>query len=133
MRILIFGSNFLKLLSSVLDFDENEVVLLVDDNFEEFSVNNYFGSNVKTKILYFKNMIDVDMAEFEKVDLFISASEDDKSNALFIHRVNQIYPDKEKVTFIRDAHFAELQRDFGFKVLSSDELLRERLVDLLGG
>ena len=79
MRILIFGSNFLKLLSSVLDFDENEVVLLVDDNFEEFSVNNYFGSNVKTKILYFKNMIDVDMAEFEKVDLFISASEDDKS------------------------------------------------------
>ena len=133
MRILIYGSNFLKLLSSVIDFDQNEVIIIVNENFEEFSVKDYFTSKIRTKILYFEDMDYINFNEFNEVDLFISSSKDDKSNALFMHRVNEIYPNQEKITFIKDAHFAELQRDFGFKVLSSDELLRERLVDLLGG
>ena len=71
--------------------------------------------------------------KLDGIDLFIVASSDDNRNALFIHRLEQEYPDQEKILFIKDPHFAELQRDFGFNVLSTNELLRGKLVDLLGG
>ena len=78
-------------------------------------------------------MIDIDFSKFDGIDLFIVASSDDNLNALFIHRLHQEYPDQEKILFIKDSHFAELQRDFGFNVFSINELLRGKLVDLLGG
>ena len=133
MKILIFGSEYFKLFSNVLNFDENQVLLFSKKNDQEVLNHSIASSNFQKETYFSKNMIDIDFSKFDEIDLFIVASSDDNRNALFIHRLEQEYPDQEKILFIKDPHFAELQRDFGFNVLSTNELLRGKLVDLLGG
>ena len=133
MRILIFGSEYFKLFSNVLNFDENQVVVFSEKNDQQIVAHSILSSNFEKEIYFSKNMIDIDFSKFEGIDLFIVASCNDNLNALFIHRLDQEYPDQEKILFIKDSHFAELQRDFGFNVFSINELLRGKLVDLLGG
>ena len=133
MRILIFGSEYFKLFSNVLNFDENQVVIISEKNDQQIVAHSILSSNFEREIYFSKNMIDIDFSKFEGIDLFFVASSNDNLNALFIHRLDQEYPDQEKILFIKDPHFAELQRDFGFNVLSINELMRGKLVDLLGG
>ena len=133
MKILIFGSEYFKLFSNVLNFDENQVLLFSKKNDQEVLNHSIASSNFQKETYFSKNMIDIDFSKFEGIDLFIVASSNDNLNALFIHRLDQEYPDQEKILFIKDSHFAELQRDFGFNVLSINELMRGKLVDLLGG
>jgi|TARA_B100002003_G_C13971109_1_gene469947 hypothetical protein len=133
MRILIFGSEYFKLFSNVLNFDENQVVLFFEKNDQQVLTHSILSSNFEKETFNSKNMIDIDFSKFDGIDLFIVASSNDNLNALFIHRLDQEYPDQEKILFIKDPHFAELQRDFGFNVLSTNELLREKLVDFIGG
>ena len=133
MKILIFGSEYFKLFSNVLNFDENQVLLFSKKNDQEVLNHSISSSNFQKETYFSINMIDINFSKFDGIDLFIVASSDDNRNALFIHRLEQEYPDQEKILFIKDPHFAELQRDFGFNVLSTNELLRGKLVDLLGG
>ena len=133
MRILIFGSEYFKLFSNVLNFYENQVVLFFEKNDQQVLTHSILSSNFEKETFNSKNMIDIDFSKFDGIDLFIVASSNDNLNALFIHRLDQEYPDQEKILFIKDPHFAELQRDFGFNVLSTNELLREKLVDFIGG
>ena len=133
MKILIFGSEYFKLFSNVLNFDENQVLLFSKKNDQEVLNHSIASSNFQKETYFSKNMIDIDFSKFDEIDLFIVASSDDNLNALFIHRLDLEYPDQEKILFIKDSHFAELQRDFGFNVFSINELLRGKLVDLLGG
>lgn len=133
MKILIFGSEYFKLFSNVLNFDENQVLLFSEKNDQEVLNHSISSSNFQKETYFSINMIDINFSKFDEIDLFIVASSDDNLNALFIHRLDQEYPDQEKILFIKDSHFAELQRDFGFNVFSITELLRGKLVDLFGG
>ena len=133
MRILVFGSEYFKLFSNVLDFDENQVMFFSEKDDQHVFNHSVSGNNFQNETFFSRNMIDVNFSKFDEIDLFIVASSNDNLNALFIHRLNQEYPDQEKILFIKDPHFAELQRDFGFNVLSINELMRGKLVDLLGG
>tara|TARA_B110000014_G_C19898161_1_gene464663 strand:+ start:44 stop:454 length:411 start_codon:yes stop_codon:yes gene_type:complete len=133
MRILIFGSEYFKLFPNILNFDENQVLLFSEKNDQRVLNHSISSSNFQKETYFSKNMIDIDFSKFDGIDLFIVASSNDTLNALFIHRLEQEYPDQEKILFIKDPYFAELQRDFGFNVLSVNELLRGKLVDLIGG
>ena len=131
MRILIFGSYNIKLFSHVFDFDDHDVFLLLSKD-EKPRYNNLI-EKCESIFFNFSNFSDIDFSEFDKFDLFIVSSGNDSVNSLFIHRLDQIYPDHRKIVFIKDSQFAELQRDFGFNVVSSDEILRENIIDILGG
>tara|TARA_B100000029_G_scaffold410798_1_gene412877 strand:- start:43 stop:438 length:396 start_codon:yes stop_codon:yes gene_type:complete len=131
MRILIFGLENIRLLSNIFNFDDHKIVFLVKN--DEKDIYNDLIEKCELILFNFNNFSDIDFSTFDHFDLFIVSSSKDNLNSLFIHRLDQIYPEHNKFVFIKDSNFAELQRDFGFNVLSTDELLRGNVIDILGG
>ena len=64
MKILIFGSEYFKLFSNVLNFDENQVLLFSKKNDQEVLNHSIASSNFQKETYFSKNMIDINFSKF---------------------------------------------------------------------